>query len=67
MSDAELRSRVNRLQMETQYKKLNKSNVDKGRDYVMKTIAVGTTIAAVTDTALKIYNNSNRIWKLIKK
>ena len=61
MSDAELRNRLNRLQMEQQYSKLNPSTVSRGKNYLDKVIKAGTTIATITTTALTIYNNSDKI------
>ena len=61
MSDAELRSRLNRLQMERQYSKLSSSNVNKGKQYFNNVIKAGTTVATVTSTALTIYNNYDKM------
>lgn len=66
MSDAELRNRLNRLQMEQQYSKLNPTAVSKGRDVASKILKAGTTVATVTSTALTIYNNFDKIKKLVK-
>lgn len=65
MSDAELRSRINRLQMEQQYSKLPSSIVNKGKQYFINVIKAGTTVATVTSTALTIYNNHDKIKKII--
>ena len=65
MSDAELRSRLNRLQMEQQYSKLSQSNVNRGKQYFNNVVKAGTTVATVTSTALTIYNNYDKIKKLI--
>lgn len=67
MSDAELRTRINRLQMEQQYSKLNTNNIGKGKKCVDAMIKGGTTIATVTTTALTIYNNSEKIKSIIEK
>ena len=67
MSDAELRSRINRLDMERRYQELNPSTKNRGRKYVNSIIKTGTTIATVTGTALNIYNNADKIRKLVKK
>lgn len=67
MSDEELRKKVNRLQMERQYTQLSSSNVSKGREYAQKMIKAGTTVAAVTTTALTLYNNAGKIKKIISK
>lgn len=66
MSDAELRSRLNRLQMETQYSKLSQSNVNRGKKFIGDMIKAGTTVATVTSTALTIYNNFDKIKNIIK-
>ena len=67
MSDAELRSRLNRLQMEQQYTKLNPTSVNRGKRVVDSIIKTGTTVAAVTTTAITIYNNYDKIRKIIGK
>lgn len=67
MSDAELRARLNRLQMEQQYSTLSRKDVKTGKDYVNTVIKAGTTVATVTTTALTIYNNYNKIKKIITK
>ena len=67
MSDAELRNRLNRLQMERQYSQLSESSVSKGKEYAQKIIKAGTTVAAVTTTALTIYNNAGKIKAIIEK
>ena len=65
MSDAELRSRLNRLQMEQQYSKLSQSNVNRGKLYFNNVVKAGTTVATVTSTALTIYNNYDKIKSII--
>ena len=66
MSDDELRKVVNRLQMERQYSQLvNDGNVSKGKEYAQKVIKAGTTVAAVTTTALVIYNNVGKIKDIV--
>ena len=67
MSDDELRRTVNRLQMEKQYSQLSSSNVSKGREYASKIIKAGTTVAAVTTTAITLYNNANKIKEIVSK
>ncbi len=67
MSDAELRNRLNRLQMERQYSQLSESSVSKGKDYTQKIIKAGTTVATVTTTALTIYNNVGKIKAILEK
>ena len=64
-SDAELRSKLNRLQMERQYSQLSKSDVNRGKKYLDTVIKAGTTVATVTSTALTIYNNIDKIRKIV--
>lgn len=66
MSDTELRSRINRLDMERRYQELNPSTKNRGRKYVNSIIKTGTTIATATGTALTIYSNADKIRKLVK-
>lgn len=66
MSDAELRARLNRLNMEKQYSQLSKSDVDRGRKYLKNVAKAGTTVAAITSTGLTIYNNIDKIRKIVK-
>lgn len=67
MSDVELRSRLNRLQMEQQYSKLSSSQVSRGRQYLDKAIKAGTTVATVTSTALTVYNNIDKIRGIVNQ
>ena len=66
MSDAELRSRLNRLDMERRYQELNPSTKNRGRKYINSIIKTGTTIATATGTALTVYSNADKIRKLVK-
>lgn len=65
MSDAELRSRLNRLQMEKQYSQLTNSDTDKGKKFVSDAMKVATGVATATTTALTIYNNYGKIKKIV--
>lgn len=67
MSDSELRNRLNRLQMEQQYSKLNPATVNRGKRAASKILKAGTTIATVTTTILTISNNIDKIKKLAGK
>lgn len=58
MSDAELRSKLNRLQMEKQYNQLSGKDTKRGKEFVDKTIKAAGTVATV-------YNNYNKIKKII--
>lgn len=64
MSDAELRSRINRLEMEKKYTQLSTEHVNKGKLYVNKTMKTLTTVATLTTTALTLYNNIDKIKKI---
>lgn len=61
MSDAELRSKLNRIQMEQQYSRLNPGTVTKGKNTVNKILKTAGTVAATTGTILTLYNNINKI------
>lgn len=65
MSDAELRSRINRLQMEKQYSDLSPSTIARGKKRLNKVIKAGTTVATITTTGLTIYNNVDKIKKIV--
>ena len=65
MSDAELRTRLNRLQMEKQYIQLTDSDTSKGKEFVSKAMKVATGVATATTTALTIYNNYGKIKKIV--
>ena len=65
MSNAELRNRLNRLQMEKQYSQLSSTDVNRGKEYVSKTLKVAGTIATATSTALTIYNNYGKIKEIV--
>lgn len=68
MSDSELRSRINRLQMEKQYADLNNATpTKKGRTYVNKFLKTAGTVASTGDTALKLYNNGKKIKRIIEE
>lgn len=65
MSDAELRSRINRLEMEKKYNQLSTEHVNKGKAYLNKSNKLLTTVATLTTTALTVYNNIDRIKKIV--
>ena len=66
MSDAELRSRLNRLQMERQYSNLSKSDVNRGKAFVSKSMKVATAAATATTTVITLYNNADKIKKIME-
>lgn len=65
MSDTELRNRINRLNMERQYNKISPNKVAKGQQYVSKAIKAGVTVASLSGTAITLYNNYEKIKKII--
>lgn len=67
MSDKELRDRLNRLEMEKRYDQIPSAQVNRGQKVVKAVIKTGTTVAAVTSTALTIYNNWQKIQEIVKK
>lgn len=56
LSDAELRSRVNRLQLEQQYSNLNKPGMSKGQVYVKEAIEMIATGSIVIGSIASIVN-----------
>ncbi len=65
MSDSELKERIQRLQMEQRYNELQSKQVSKGKQYAQKAMKIATTVATATTTAITIYNNSEKIRKII--
>lgn len=65
MSDAELRARVNRLNMEQQYSKMNPNTVQKGKNFTSNALKTIGTVAATTTTIITIYNNYDKIRKIL--
>lgn len=65
MSDAELRARISRLQLEQQYAALSSKEVKTGKDYVDTIVKSSTTLATLGTTVLTIHNNSDKIKKII--
>lgn len=61
MSDAELRARLNRLNMEKQYSQMNPNRVQRGRNTLNTAIKVAGTVAAASTTAITIKNNWSTI------
>lgn len=54
LSDDELRKRVNRMNLEQQYKDLNSRNVSKGESYTMAALDIGGALLSTTASALTI-------------
>lgn len=66
MPDDELRRKINRLQMEQQYKKLSGTDVSRGKQFVKNAVSATTTIAALTTAGVTIYKNADKIKSLMK-
>lgn len=56
MSDEELRKRINRMNLEKQYKDLSPKYVSKGQAVVRETLEIAGSIAGITLAATKIYS-----------
>ena len=67
MSDRELRRAINRLEMERKYTRLANSDINRGKKYIDAVAKTGLTVAAATTTFIKIYENSDKIKKIINK
>lgn len=66
LSDDELRSRINRQNLEIQYNRLNKTKLQKGKEKVTKILAgVATTAATgyITTTAVKAGKAAAKAWE----
>ena len=61
MSDAELRARLNRLNMEKQYSQMNPTRVERGRKILSSTLKVAGGVAAASSTVITLKNN----WRTI--
>ena len=61
MSDAELRVRLNRLNMEKQYSQMNPTRVERGRKILNSTLKVAGVVAAASSTVITLHNNWNTI------
>lgn len=67
MSDKELQARLNRLRMEQQYDQISGASVQKGKNAAGKILKTAKTVAEVTTTAITIYNNLDKIGKIVNK
>lgn len=56
MSDDELRRKINRMNLEKQYRDLSPKQVSKGQAVVRETLEVAGSIAGITLAATKIYS-----------
>lgn len=54
LSDKELRERLNRINMEQQYNRLNPNSVERGHQILKNTLAVVGTVSATAALAIKI-------------
>lgn len=61
MSDAELRARLNRLDMERRYSQMNPNSVERGRAMLKSTLAVVGTVATVTTAVITVKRNYETI------
>ncbi len=57
MSDAELRARLNRLNIEKQYLQMNPSRVARGRKIFDSTLKAVGSVVATTSTVIALKNN----------
>ena len=67
MSDAELRRRINRLEMERKFTQLSTERINKGKAYVNKSMKALGSVAPLTTTAINIYNNIDKIKTIMNK
>lgn len=64
MSDSELRERLNRLNMERQYRQMNPSRIKRGRDALNTGLAVIGAVSATAGVVIKLKNQHDviRAW-----
>lgn len=67
LSDAELRDRLNRLQMENQYKQLSSSSVAAGEKYVSDFVKALGTAVTITGAAVTLYQNYGKIAAIVEE
>lgn len=67
MSDAELRARVNRLQMEAQYSRLSDTNISRGKKRVSSIWKGISTVSTASATLITLYKNADTIRNIIEK
>ena len=67
MSDDELRSRLNRLNMEQQYTKLNPSSVRNGKNFINKVISDVDRAASTADKLTRFYQKGKEVYPHLKK
>ena len=63
MSDIELRNRLNRINMEKQYKSFNPKKVQRGYDGLKNALAVAGTVTLALGTAIKFKSQIDTIAK----
>ena len=66
MSDQELRSRLNSLNMEKQYNQITGAGISKGKAYADKIIKGLGTAVTVSGALVTLYNNAGKIEKIMK-
>lgn len=66
MSDAELRDRLNRINMEQQYSRLTYADTHRGQAAAQKALKALGTVAVTTTTLLTLYNNVDKMMKIAK-
>lgn len=74
LSDQELRQRINRQQMEQQYKRMNEDNVTKGKKFAKKVLnaavmpmAIAATTAYITSGKSYVTHGAKGLYKGIRK
>ena len=65
MSDQELKSKINRLNMEKQYNQITGASISKGKAYADKIVKSLGTAVTVSGAILSLYANYGKIGELI--
>ena len=66
LSDEELRTRLNRINMEQQYDRMTEADRNPGKAKVQRVLKSVGTVAATTGTLLTLYNNVDKIGKILR-
>ena len=67
MTDEELRSIINRLQMEKQYRELTAAEIRSGKARVKNILETLNTVSSLTSAGVKIYENINKASEISKR
>lgn len=67
VSDEELRKRINRMQLEKQYRQLSSEEIKRGKLSLDKVLNAGDKLARASNIASTLYSNFDKLESLAKK